>query len=311
MRVLENLSEQSFAKICAVYSGLVFGIYWIPLRALDSAGFSGVWAVFVFHLLSAITIAPVWLLGWKRFALNGFRFHFVCFGTGFGYVLYTSAFVYTSVVSVIVLFYMMPIWGFLLARIFIGEKITLIRWLSMLLGIGGLWVIFGQESKIPIPQNIGDWMALTAGLMWAGLSLMLLTDDDEKPLDYAAGFITWACICAWVFALLATKSGYESAPVWSVLESHLVWLIPFTIIVIVPAAIATIYGPTKLNPGIVGLLFMTEISVATITAAIWAGEPFGRPQLIGVLLVTLAGVLEPVSSLFQSHFKRKNLNPNE
>jgi len=310
MQYLKSLSEQSLAKLCAVYAGLVFGIYWIPLRALDSAGFSGVWAVFIFHLISAIAIAPVWLFGWKRFTQNGLRFHFVCFGTGFGYVLYTSAFVYTSVVSVIVLFYMMPIWGFLLARIFIGEKITVIRWLSMLLGIGGLWVIFGQDSGIPIPQNIGDWMALSAGLLWAGLALMLLTDDDERPLDYAAGFVTWASICAWVFALLATNTGYEPAPHWYILKSHLVWLIPFTIIIIVPAAIATIYSPTKLNPGIVGLLFMTEISVAAITAAIWAGEPFGRPQLIGIVLVTLAGALEPVSSLFKSSAVNKQIKLN-
>ena len=253
--------------------------------------------MFIFHLISAIVIAPVWLLGWRRFFGNRKRFHFVCFGTGFVYVLYTSAFVYTSVVSVIVLFYMMPIWGFLLARIFIGEKITPIRWCSMALGIAGLWVIFGESNSIPIPKNAGDWMALSAGAMWAGLSLVLLTGEDEKAMDYTAGFVSWACICAFVFALFATKSGYEPAPVWSALESELIWLIPFTIIVIVPAAIATMYGPTKLNPGIVGLLFMTEISVAAVTAAIWANEPFGKPQLVGVILVTLAGALEPLAGV--------------
>ncbi len=173
----------------------------------------------------------------------------------------------------------------------------------MALGVAGLWVIFGESGDIPLPQNIGDWMALSAGLMWAGLSLLLLTDEDENPLDYSAGFVSWACIWALIFAMAATRSGYEPVPQWQALPSELVWLIPFSVIVIVPAAIATIYGPTKLNPGIVGLLFMTEISVAAITAAIWAGEPFGKPQLVGVILVTLAGALEPIVGLMR---KSKN-----
>ena len=47
-----------------------------------------------------------------------------------------------------------------------------------------------------------------------------------------------------------------------------------------------------MNPGVVGILFMTEISVASITAAIWAGEPFGLRELSGVILISLAGLSE-------------------
>ena len=46
------------------------------------------------------------------------------------------------------------------------------------------------------------------------------------------------------------------------------------------------------KPGAVGLLFMTEISVGTVTAAIWADEPFGLREITGVVLVTLAGFTE-------------------
>ena len=47
---------------------------------------------------------------------------------------------------------------------------------------------------------------------------------------------------------------------------------------------ATMWGAPKLNPGVVGLLFMTEISVGAITAAIWSGEPFGYRELSGSFL---------------------------
>ena len=57
-------------------------------------------------------------------------------------------------------------------------------------------------------------------------------------------------------------------------------------------AYAAFWGAPHLNPGVVGLLMMTEISVGTVTATIWAGEPFGMRELIGVTLITLAGLSE-------------------
>ena len=156
----------------------------------------------------------------------------------------------------------------------------------------GLWVILGQGSELPLPDNLGDWMALVAGFLWAALALMLLTDSEESPISYAAGFITWGCIISLVCAWLSTHYGFEQAPAWQNLTAELKWLVPFSLIIILPAAVATVYGPTKLNPGVVGLLFMTEISVGTITAALWADEQFGLAQALGVILITLAGILE-------------------
>ncbi|MGI9316826.1 MAG: DMT family transporter [bacterium] len=290
--MLRRISELTLAKFCGIYSGIVFGIYWIPLRQLDSAGFHGMWATSIFNLVSTVLVLPVIIYSWKRFFPGRLRFHIICFGTGLGYALYASAFVYTDVVSVIVLFYLMPIWGFLLARLVIGDPITPVRWISMVIALIGLWVILGQGSGIPLPKNIGDWMALTAGFLWAALSLMLLTDTHESPVNYAAGFITWGCIISLVCAWLSTHYGYEQDPLWSNLSAELKWLVPFALIIIVPAAVATIYGPTKLNPGVIGLLFMTEISVGTITAALWANESFGFLQALGVILITIAGILE-------------------
>jgi drug/metabolite transporter (DMT)-like permease len=47
-----------------------------------------------------------------------------------------------------------------------------------------------------------------------------------------------------------------------------------------------------LNPGVVGLLMMTEISVGAVTAAIWADEPLGTRELTGIALITVAGLSE-------------------
>jgi drug/metabolite transporter (DMT)-like permease len=66
----------------------------------------------------------------------------------------------------------------------------------------------------------------------------------------------------------------------------------------VPGAYAAVWGPKFLNPGLVGILFMTEISVGSITAALWAGEPFGMREVVGILLIAGAGLLESLYDLY-------------
>ncbi len=260
---------------------------------MESSGFFGLWSLSMFNLISALIVFPLVVHRWKQLIPGRFKLHIGTFIAGVGFVCYAGAFLYTEVVRVIVLFYLLPIWGFLLARAVTGEKITKVRWLSMFLGLCGLVVICGTDQGIPMPRNAGDWMALLAGILWALASMLMLTDRDDA-VNYTLGFLFWSTILSLIAAFIGTYSGVISKPDWGELEVTALWLIPFSIVIIIPAAFATMYGPSQLNPGTVGLLFMTEISVGTITAAIWAGERFGYEEIIGVSLITLAGCVEPL-----------------
>jgi drug/metabolite transporter (DMT)-like permease len=77
------------------------------------------------------------------------------------------------------------------------------------------------------------------------------------------------------------------------------------LVIVVSGVYATMWGAPKLNPAVVGLLFMTEISVGAVTAAIWAGEPFGFREIVGVVLISAAGVTESIWDLWlKSRLKR-------
>ena len=290
---MRQLTKKTWAKFAGVFSGLVFGVFWIPLRALDEAGFPGLWSTTLFHQLSLLLVLPFIVHHWRSLIPGRTRLHLSTMTAGLAYALYSGAFLYTDVIHVIVLFYLMPIWGFLLARIFMGERVTPIRWLSMTLGLSGLLVISGVENGLPVVQNIGDWMALIGGIVWAGASTLILA-DKEDAVNYTTGFIFWSAVISTILAWIGTQTGVIPLPDWTHLDRLLLWLIPFQIIIIIPAAFATMYSPSQLNPGIVGLLFMTEISVGTTTAALFADEPFGVREAIGIVLITLAGIAEPL-----------------
>jgi len=292
-----RFKSEGWAKLIALYAGLVFGIYWIPLRALESAGISGLWSIVALNALPAALIVPVVLYRWRRFVFAPPRFYLSGVLLGATFFMYAASFLYTDVVRAILLFYMTPIWGFLLARLVIGDPITPVRWLSIAFGAFGLLVIFGADAGIPWPRNIGDWMALISGMTWAIVSLMLLTDRRTHPLDHALSFFLWATLLAGLAAWWRTQTGTMPAADWSAIVETLPWLVPVAALVVLPGGLATVYSPTKLNPGVVGLLFMSEISVAAITAALLSGEPFGLRELIGVLAISLAGLLEPLVGL--------------
>lgn len=294
------IRQQNLAKLASLYAGVVFGIYWIPLRALDAAGFSGIWASVVFNAVPLLLISPVIFFRRRSFHPRRLRFHAGGLLVGISISLYSIAFLYTEVVRTILLFYLTPIWGFLLARLVIGEAITGVRWLAMLLGLAGLLTIFIEPSgpALPLPRNSGDWMALISGFTWAIASLMLLTDNRSHAIDYGLAFFVWGTMTTSSLAIVIWSLGLISPPLWSALDDTLIWLIPIALFIVIPGGIATVYGPTVLNPGVVGLLFMTEISVATITAAILTDEPFGGREITGVLLISAAGLVEPVKALF-------------
>ena len=187
-----NVSRQNLAKISAVYAGLMFGIFWIPLRALESAGYHGPWAPVMFMVISLIVVSPLLVLRWRAvFAMN-IRLQFTGLVIGMAFALYATAFIYTDVIRTALLFYLTSIWGFLLARYVLGDLITPIRWLSIGFGIAGMLIIFGADLGDFLPSNSGDWMALIAGIAWAFGSILMLTDENSNPINYGLMFFFWA-----------------------------------------------------------------------------------------------------------------------
>jgi drug/metabolite transporter (DMT)-like permease len=280
---------------------MAYGLYWIPLRALEEAGLTDVLPSMVFNVIPMIIILPLIIWRWRFIRKASIHFHITGLIVGLSIIGYTNAFIYTDVVRVLILFYLTPVWGFLLARIFIGDLITPIRWISILIGISGMLTIFGVESGLSLPENIGDWMALAAGVLWAVASLMMLT-GKEHPIDYALWFFLWNGLAAIILAFVFYSSFDQILPDLSPLASVLPWMIPLAIIFIIPAGFAVIYGPTQLNPGVAGLFFMVEIGTGTLTASILTDEPLGWQELLGITLITTAALLEPLADLYK---KRK------
>lgn len=288
--MFSNLSLKARASLACAYSGVAWGLFWIPLRGMDEAGITDAWATVMFYGVPLLIFLPWMIKNWRRIVFGGWSLHFIGMATGVSLAFYSNSLLYTEVVRSLVLYYTTPVWSLLLARIVLGEAITTARILAIIFGIGGMLILFGIDVGLPWPKNIGDWMALAGAMIWAIAAVLLRKDDGTRSLDICAVYFIYGVIASVILAL-SPLAGEIEFPTWSNVVGVLPWAIPIALIVI-PGAYAAYWGAPHLNPGVVGLLFMTELGVGGISAAIWAGEPLGARELVGILLITIAGLCE-------------------
>ena len=282
------------AKLACLYAGAVWGLFWIPLRALEEAGINGLWITVVYFLIPTICLIPVVILRWQHVKEGGVSLQITTMLSGGALLLYSTSIVYTDVVRAILLFYLTPIWATILARIFLGDLITPSRVIAMVLAILGMLTIFGLGARFPIPQNIGDWLGIGSGFLWAVAMVRIRKSESHSAIELTAGFFQWSLIFSSGAAFLLAP--IQMPDIEQILPA-LPLLLIFTALLVLPGTYASLLGPKYLSPGIVGLLFMTEIIVGAISVALLAGEPFGIRELIGVLLIAGASMLEPLLAL--------------
>ena len=295
----------TLAKLACAFSGLVWGLFWIPIRSLAAAGIAGVWATLVFYEVPFVLVLPLLFRRRRQTIEGGPRLQALGFMTAVSLVLYSISMLYTEVVKAMLLFYLTPLWSTLLARVFLDEPITRLRWLAMALGLIGMLVIFRADIGMPLPQSAGDWLALASGLIWSVASVMLRTDKGTSAIELFTQNFIWSGVIALAFVLIIDPGFNTSPPLLDYIE-QLPWLVPVIVTVVMSGVYASMWGAPKLNPGIVGLLFMTEISIGAITAALWSGDPFGWREAIGIVLITTAGILESLWDLL--NLRRAQIN---
>ena len=289
-----STSVEFKAKLACLYAGAVWGLFWIPLRALEDAGINGLWITVVYFLIPTICLIPIVLSRWQHVKQGGISLQLTTMLSGGALLLYSTSIVYTDVVRAMLLFYLTPIWATILARIFLGDLITPSRIIAMLMAILGMLTIFGLGARFPIPQNIGDWLGIGSGFLWAVAMVRIRKSESHSAIELTAGFFQWSLIFSSGAAFLLAPS--QMPDIEQILPA-LPLLLIFTALLVLPGTYASLLGPKYLSPGIVGLLFMTEIIVGAISVALLAGEPFGIRELIGVLLIAGASMLEPLLAL--------------
>lgn len=285
----QHTDNNNVLPIVSVLVGaLVWGLIWYPYRALQDAGVSGAMATFITYLLAILCGAFMLPRVWRERSTFGWWAFLLILSAGwanFGYVL---GMLHGEVMRVLLLFYLAPVWTVLFSFWLLAERLDRYGYLIVALSLSGAMImLWGPNSGLPLPQNISEWLGLSAGM---GFALSNVTSRRAAHLSVEAkSFSLWLGTVALTLPFLLWQGGVIEQV--SAISAHSWMMLVVMGLVLCATSFAVQYGVTHLSANRAVVLFLFELVVAAISSYFLAGEVMDLRDWIGAPLIVSASLL--------------------
>ena len=287
---METSRSIFWATILVFAIGTSWGLYWIPVREIAALGLDGAWGVLAILSIGLLVLLPFGWRGRKKLAASEPLALVSVALCGLAFALYSVGLLYGRVAIVVILFFLTPVWSTLLSRLLLGWPITRTRIVVLLLGIVGIMVMLGADGDWPIPRNLGEWLGLTSGFLWALSTVGIRSKSTAGPAESACVLVAGAWLGTIVLAPVLEPMPDPAA--LGHLGALLGWVMVAGLLGVAAAMAGIMWAATRLDPSRVGILLMAEVFVSAVSAALIAGEALSAVEIAGGCLVLLAGAVE-------------------
>lgn len=188
--------------LAVLLSAAMWGTIWIPVREISGGGLDSGLAAALGTVTAIVVLLPHVLRN-RRTVVFSRRVWWISFLLGFGVALYWEGMVRGNVARVVLLFYLMPVWTVILARLINGEAATPRRIVGVVLGMSGMLVVFSADGGVPLPTTLADYMGLASGVFWALAFVLCAKPGMEKTtLAQLLGSLLILAPSVWLLTLL-------------------------------------------------------------------------------------------------------------
>lgn len=280
------MNHPSVAVFALIFSSCLWGLSWLPLKALNEMGFDGL----ILILSGQFILSFVFLTsGFKKQWLVSHRKSLMgIFWMGGGAILcFTYALIYGDVIRVMVLFYLLPVWGVIGGRLFLKERIDRLRWFGMFLAILGAFFILGGVRIFDAPPTWIDLIALVSGIFFA-INNILFRAAEIVPLSckLLAMFVGCTCLSfvSWIFA--GAKLPLNLPMI------NYAWPVVYALTWLLLANVLTQWAVTRMDAGRSSIIIIVELIAAVISAMIIGEESMTSLEVLGCAMVVIAALQE-------------------
>ncbi len=280
------------AAAALISNSFVWGLSWIPFRALQVAGVHPLWATAM-----VFTVALVCLVAWRPGAWRGFTAHpglWVLFAaTGISNVGFNWAVTIGDVVRVALLFYTMPAWAVLLAWLVLGERPTQARLLQVALALAGVMVVLKKPGvPWPVPESLADYLALLGGFSFALTNIMLRKLRNVPSAARMLAMFSGGAGMATVMALIAMAAGWVQAVPFAN-GAWFTWIGWTAVLCVgfIGGNLALQYGAARLSAVAGSLIMLSEVLFASVSSVMMGASSADTRTLAGGTMILLAALL--------------------
>ena len=271
-------------------NAFVWGTSWWPLRYLQANGLHPLWATALIYGAAVIVI----LLMRPRSLLQLLRspsLWVLVLAAGTTNASFNWGVVVGDVLRVLLLFYLMPLWAVLLARVLLNEPITPHAGARLLLALAGaaivLWPAGG--AALPLPSTLPDWLGVLGGFSFA-LNNVMLRREAHQPAEgrALAMFGGGALVSLGIAGVLAARGSAPWPPApqpgWLAVAALMVMLF-------LAGNLSLQYGASRLRASVTAVVMLTEIVFGAVSSLALGAGVLTVPLVLGGALILLAALL--------------------
>jgi len=275
--------------LALVFNAFVWGVSWWPFRRLDAAGLHPLLATVLIYVFAIVVIGLSRPAAWREVACTP-ALWVVALASGTTNAAFNWGVTIGDVVRVVLLFYLMPLWAVLLARLLLGERLTALAAVRVVLALVGAAIVLRPPGGgWPVPRDAAEALGIVGGFSFALNNVMLrreaARDGAARALAMFAGGVL---VAAGVAAVLMARGAVPGLPAPSV-----GWMLGAVVMagIFLASNLALQYGAARLPANATAVIMITEVLFASGSALALGGGALEPRVAMGGALILAAALL--------------------
>jgi drug/metabolite transporter (DMT)-like permease len=264
----------------------LWGLVWYPLRRLEGQGLSGLW-VTLSSYGAALALGLVWL--WRSrsdWQYKPLVLGMMTLAVGWCNVAFVLAVLDGTVVRVLLLFYLSPLWALLLGWVLLEEHPGSSGLLVFVLALAGaITMLWDPEMGMPWPRDRADWLAVSSGFAFSFANVMVRKSPRVSMQTKSAASWLGVVLVAGIWILIVQEP-FPLVQVSTWFAAALLGWFGFVVM-----TVTVIYGVSHMPVHRSAVILLFELVVGAVSSMILTDERVLLQEWLGGALILTAAYL--------------------
>jgi drug/metabolite transporter (DMT)-like permease len=280
---------RALPALALTFNAFTWGVSWWPFRELQARGLHPLWATVLIYSVAVLVISAwrpqAWGQLWRARTL-----WVLVLASGTTNAAFNWGVTVGDVVRVVLLFYLMPLWAVLLARLLLNEALTPQALGRVALALlGAVIVLWPEGGGLPLPRTLPEWLGVLGGFTFALNNVMLRREAHQPEAARALAMFLGGAVVAGVLATVLMSQG--SVPALPAVAPGWVLGALALACAFLAGNLALQYGASRLPANVTAVVMITEVLFASGSAVLLGAGVVTPALALGGGLIVAAALL--------------------